>query len=252
MADDIPQGFQEENLTKKERREVRKQEKQERRDEDAKKRARNRLLMWALFAVAAAGVIWLFMQLSKKPDNVTGENLPVDAVSELDHSKGNDQASLVLIEYSDFQCPACGNAYPMVKQLMEEKGNDVHFVYRHFPLKSIHPNAQAAAWAAEAASRQGKFWEMHNMLFDTQDTWSQDRRARDRFVEYAKQLGLNEDQFVRDMDSDDVHNAVENSYQSGIRAQVNATPTFFLNGKKLSPPKTYDDLKKAVEDAKQQ
>lgn len=170
-------------------------------------------------------------------------SVPVPLATEVtasDWMKGNPEASVVLVEYSDFQCPACATYDPVISQLMSEYGDRVLFVYRHFPLKTVHRNAEASAAAAEAAGVQGKFWEMHNMLFANQDAWSALANPSPEFHKYAQALDLNVDQFVADYGSDTARDQVEADYRSGIDAGVDSTPSFFLQGAKIASPKGYD------------
>lgn len=172
----------------------------------------------------------------------------IDAVSAVDHVKGNSNANVVLIEYSDFQCPACGAYYPLVRKLSEDYASDIAFVYRHFPLQQ-HPNAIPAARAAEAASLQGKFWEMHNILFEHQDAWAAETDPSSVFAGYAREIGLNEEQFAKDSTADAGRDHAKDDFQSGLRAGVNATPTFFLNGKRIENPRSYDGFKAILDEA---
>jgi len=119
-------------------------------------------------------------------------------------------------------------------------------VYRHYPLRSIHPNAQAAAEAAEAANKQGKFWEMHDVLFNTQSDWSTLRDPKSKFEEYARSLGLNVDQFKADRDSKETSSKIDADYLSGTQSGVQGTPTFFLDGKLITSPQSYEELKALV------
>ncbi|OGF63404.1 hypothetical protein A2926_03960 [Candidatus Giovannonibacteria bacterium RIFCSPLOWO2_01_FULL_44_40] len=169
----------------------------------------------------------------------------LDAVSEQDWWKGNKNAQIVLIEYSDFQCPACAIYYPLVNKLSEELGDKISFVYRHFPLKQ-HQNAEPAAWAAEAAGRQGKFWEMHDLIFENQKIWSDQKNAEELFIKYAEALSLDMAKFKEDVGSKEINEKVESDYQSGLRAGVDSTPTFFLNGKRIQNSQNYEEFKNAV------
>jgi protein-disulfide isomerase len=175
--------------------------------------------------------------------------LAVDAVAASDQTKGNSESKVLLVEYSDFQCPACGRYYPLLKQLNQELGDQIQFVYRHFPLKQTHKNAEPAAFAAEAAGKQGKFWEMHDLIFEGQKDWSEKRNAKETFAEYAQSLNLDMERFKTDVESKEIKNKVRNDYSSGIKAGVNSTPTLFLNGKKLQNPRGYEELKQLVEEA---
>jgi protein-disulfide isomerase len=155
--------------------------------------------------------------------------------------KGNQNSDIKLVEYSDFQCPACAVYYPVAKQLMQEFGDKIAFEYRHLPLKQ-HRNAEPAALAAEAAGMQGKFWEMHNLLFERQNEWSDQQNAGETFIKYAQAFNLDINKFKSDTDSSELKKKVRDSYENGISAGVNATPTFFLNGKKIATPRSYEEF----------
>ncbi len=163
------------------------------------------------------------------------------------HVKGNIESAIKIVEYSDLQCPACGVYYPIMKQLVEEFGNDISFEYRHFPLRSIHPNAEPAALATEAAGLQGKFWEMHDILFERQQEWS-NKKGDNIFTSYAKEIGIDITKFESDMSfNEDIKNKVESDYQSGLALKVNSTPSFFLNGVKMQNPRSYEEFKSVIQ-----
>jgi len=164
-------------------------------------------------------------------------------VSEKDHQAGNLQASVTLVEYGDYQCPYCGRAYPLIKRLLKEKGNMVHFVFRNFPLQEIHPMALSAALATEAAGYQDKFWEMHDMIFEHQNELS-----NHSLLDFAERLGLEINKFSHDWQSETTIAKVEMDFESGIRSGVNGTPGFFINGDKLNTyDETYESLLQAIE-----
>ncbi|MDP2656628.1 MAG: thioredoxin domain-containing protein, partial [bacterium] len=131
--------------------------------------------------------------------------------------------------------------------LTGEFGDKIGFTYRHFPLTTLHKNSMQATWVAEAAGAQGKFWEMHDKLLDMQKDWENEANPTDKFISYAQDLGLNIDTFKVDMESSLLHSKVQAQTDSGNRAGVNATPTLFLNGKKLELPRSYQDLKNIVQ-----
>lgn len=164
-----------------------------------------------------------------------------------DNTKGKTDAKVVMIEYSDFQCPACALYYPVVKKLETEYADNLLIIYRHFPLKGRHANAEIAAKAAEASGKQGKFFDMHDLLFERQESWSKERDPKDLFVSYAQELGLNVEQFKTDLDSEDAKNQVDADYRDGIKGGVNATPTFFVNGEIVVNPNGYEGLKAAID-----
>ena len=149
-----------------------------------------------------------------------------------DQQTGNIKAKVILVEYGDFQCPHCGHAHPLLKKLLNEMGSDIHFVFRHFPLSEVHPAAMMAALAAEAAGKQNRFWDMHDMIFENQENLQ-----GDIIVDFAENLGLNLQQFAADWKSHAIIEKVEADFESGIRSGVNGTPSFFVNGSKLE---TYD------------
>jgi len=147
--------------------------------------------------------------------------LPISA--DRDHIQGPVDAPLTLLEYGDYQCPFCGAAYPIVREVQAQLG--VRFVFRNFPITTSHPRAEQAAEAAEAAGAQGKFWEMHDTLYENQD-----RLGDDDLHGYAEQLGLDVGRFDADL-AEHVHAArVREDFMSGVRSGVNGTPTFYVNG----------------------
>jgi len=148
---------------------------------------------------------------------------------------------VVLEEYGDYQCPPCGILHPVLKQIEHEYGDQVRFVFRHFPLTKIHKNAMMAAQAAEAAANQGKFKQMHDRLYGTQNGWKDLPDARPVFIGYARELGLNLEQFTRDMDSTAVQQRIASDMQKGSGAGVSGTPTVFIDGQMLRYESTTPD-----------
>ena len=153
-----------------------------------------------------------------------------------DQVYGKADSKVVLIEYGDFQCPGCAAAHPQVKAAMEEYKDRVAFVFRNFPLTNIHPNARAASAAAEAAGLQGKYWEMHNRLFEAQADWETltGEQRTNLFTSYASELSLDQDRFKTDLASTNVNTKISFDQALGKKVGVDSTPTFFLNGEKLS------------------
>jgi len=199
-----------------------------------------------LVLVLGVGVVYLGSK-TKRP---TGDLAAGMSVNASDHVKSSSTASTVLIEYSDFQCPACGSFYPILKELAARHETEMLFVYRHFPLTQIHKHAKPAAQAAEAAALQGKFWEMHNLIFDNQSAWSSLPAARETFIGYAKDLGLDLAKFQADMDSEAVSAKVDGDFRGGVDAGINSTPSFFLNGKRIQNPRSLDEFEKLISTAK--
>jgi protein-disulfide isomerase len=158
-------------------------------------------------------------------------------VNETDYLYGPSNAPVELVEYGDYQCPHCGRAYPLVKNLLQQLGDSVKFVFRNFPLAKIHPQARMAAIAAEAAGLQHKYWEMHDIIFENQK-----RLHVTALLEYAAAIGLNREQFTADLERPDLAAKVDNHFYSGMRSGVSATPTFFINGEKYTGSWENDDL----------
>ncbi len=142
-----------------------------------------------------------------------------------DHVDGPRDAPIQLLEYGDYECPYCGRAYPEVEQVRRALAGRLLFAYRHFPLAQIHPRATLAAEAAEAAGAQGRFWEMHGVLFENQNALEPSD-----LVAYADGMGLDLDRFTDDLDNHRFLERVRRDFMSGVRSGVNGTPTFFING----------------------
>lgn len=236
------------NLTKKEIYDLNKNRDEEKRSRVDKTKRVRRALMWGGFAVVIVLGVFGLSKLAVRPTDDGGQQaLILDAVSASDWVKGNNQAKAVLIEYGDFQCPACKAYHPLVDKLLKDHNDILQFAYRHFPLPQ-HQNAKPAANAAEAAGKQGKFWEMYDLVYQNQDKWSSDRNAEDTFLQYAESLGLNLDQFKNDRDSQAIKDEVENDYDSGKTNNINSTPTFYLNGKKIQP-RSYEEFETLIKEA---
>jgi protein-disulfide isomerase len=142
-----------------------------------------------------------------------------------DHSAGPSDAPITLVEYGDYQCPHCGRAYPIIKELRKRLGKRLRFVFRNFPLTQIHPNAEHAAEAAEAAAAQDQFWPIHDRLFERQFALDDEY-----LVEYAADLGLDAKRVANELAEGAYRGRVRDDFMSGVRSGVNGTPTFFING----------------------
>jgi protein-disulfide isomerase len=166
------------------------------------------------------------------------------AVFEDDHRSGRDDAPVTLVEYGDYECPHCGRAHPIVQQVRKRMGPRLRFVFRNFPLAEAHPHAVHAAEAAEAAAVQGKFWEMHDLLFERQDALGDSDLVR-----YANELALDAGRLQEELASG-VHEArVRKDFRSGVRSGVNGTPTFFINGARYDGSWDRDSLLEVLERA---
>jgi protein-disulfide isomerase len=162
-------------------------------------------------------------------------------VTKKDHIQGSLDAPFILVEYGDYQCPFCGRAYPVVKQVQEAMGNKLCFVFRNFPLKEAHPFALMAAQAAEAAALQKKFWEMHDLIYENQKLLSPDLLA-----ELADQLKLDLVKFKSDFRSTAVMKKIEDDFINGVRSGVNGTPSFFINSVRYDGEPTFEEIMEAL------
>jgi protein-disulfide isomerase len=191
---------------------------------------------WIVLTVVVVILIGLFVATGNKNDTVTFTGDAKQIQSD-DHVRNGKDKKVTLIEYADFQCPSCGSYYPLLKQLEEKYSEQVSFVFRHFPIISIHPNAFAAARAAEAASNQGKFFEMHDKLFETQSAWGEvSTNQQSLFEGYAEELGLDMVKFKADYASEAVANRINRDVASAKQFSISGTPTFIINGEKIVNP----------------
>jgi protein-disulfide isomerase len=166
------------------------------------------------------------------------------AVGDRDHIRGPVTAPVTLVEYGDYECPHCGQAYPIVKRLQDRLGPRLRFVFRNFPLRETHPHAEHAAEAAEAAGAQGGFWQMHDRLFERQ--FALDDAD---LVEYARDLGLDAERVRRELAEGAYESRVREDFRGGVRSGVNGTPTFFINGTRHDAAWDGDTLLAALERA---
>ena len=181
----------------------------------------------------------------------TQANLPTPEVTinERDHVRGTVGGKVTLVEFGDLQCPACAAYEPIVRQVIADNAGTLQFVFKHVPLTQIHQNALLSAKASEAAALQGKFWEMHDILYDKQTEWSGSLNARDMFVGYATTLGLDAEKFSTDLNNASIEEKIIAEYKEGVSLGVQGTPTFFLDGKKLDNPGSVDAFNKLIKEA---
>jgi len=165
------------------------------------------------------------------------ETLPATPVAGRDHIQGPVNAAITLVEYGDYECPYCGEAYSIVKEIQERLGDQLCFVFRNFPLRNMHPHAERAAEAAEAAGAQGKFWEMHDALFENQDALDDEDIA-----ELASELGLDDKKLMDDVEKGANAARIQEDFRSGTRGGVNGTPSFFINGVRFDGDWEGDEL----------
>lgn len=183
----------------------------------------------------------------EKQQTIENANTPQNLTGDSAFTRGKKGAKVTIVEFADFQCPACAIVSPTVKQIVSEYGDGIYYIFQHFPL-IIHQNAIIAAKVAEAAGEQGKFWEMQDKLFENQSQWSQSASPMNIFAVYGENLGLNIEQFKKSMESDKFLEKINTDRNYGNSLGVNSTPTFFINGKKLNGVPTYLDFKQIIEE----
>lgn len=194
------------------------------------------LLVVTLFATVAmiVGVAVLFSR-SATPEIITDQ---AKLLGDTKNVKGPDAPVVTVVEFSDLQCPACRATQPLVTELRTKYADKVKVVFRHFPLTQIHPYATVAGLATEAAAEQGKFWEMHDLLFERQDEWAElesEAKVREQLIKYAQEIQIDKDRFVATIDSDVAKKRVAQDLADGTALNIQATPTFFVNGQKTAP-----------------
>lgn len=204
-----------------------------------------KIVYWVSGILLFIGLYFLFTFGNVKID----PPFEIGKIHPLDHIKGNASSSVVVMEYSDFECPACRAYYPIVRQMVEEFGTKISFVYRHFPLSGVHPNAEFAARAAEAAGKQNKFWQMHDLLFEKQNEWSTNGNPSKFFEDYASLIGLDIEMFKTDMKSKEIKGFVSAQRVHALRSGLSGTPTFFINGQKIENPKSIEEFRNLIKKA---
>lgn len=170
-------------------------------------------------------------------------------ITEQDHVRGTVGGKVTLVEFGDLQCPACAAYEPIVREVIAANAGTLQFVFKHFPLTQIHQNALLAAKASEAAGLQGRFWEMHDMMYDKQGEWSGNLNARDIFIGYATALGLDVAKFTEDLNNDSIQEKILAEYKEGSALGVRGTPTFFINGKMIENPGSLEAFNQLIKDA---
>lgn len=177
-------------------------------------------------------------------------NTITDIDTTIGHKLGPDTAKVKIVEFGDFQCPACAAAAEAFEQAQKQNAEDVQIIFRHFPISEIHKNAKQASMAAEAAANQNKFWEMYQRLFQAQDSWAGLTDPTNIFVSYAQELGLDEGKFKDDLSSSATKEIVERDNDYGISAGVSQTPTFYINGKKVTGSVTVEQWQQYIDEAR--
>jgi len=204
-------------------------------------------LIGGVLVLAIVAGLWFMRSAQQTP---TGSVAAGSPGANPPQAKGRADAPVTIEEFGDYQCPPCGALYPELEKIKADYGDRVRLVFRHYPLARIHPNALAAAHAAEAAGLQGKFWEMHDQLYRGQKTWERSGDATQAFAAYARGLGLDAERFARDMNGDGVDTRIVADHERAKSLGVDSTPVIFVNGRKLPfSSQTGKDLRAAIKDA---
>lgn len=214
-----------------------------------------RILLWSTLIVVLLLTVFVMIRLADNEpvssvNNITSntgsnEISSILKVKEGDWTKGNPDADVVIIKYSDFQCPACRYFAAFDDQFSKELGEEVLFVYRHFPLRGFQYSRLAATYA-EAAGRQGQFWNMHNLIYINQQLWAGEN-AESIFRQFAETLNLNMEKLDRDLQDPSIDDRIQSDYDSGRKIGVNAVPALFINGKRIQNPNSPEAYRKLIE-----
>src|SRR6266850_1986796 len=204
------------------------------------------LIIAIVLLVSVIGGV-VFLRSRQIPDSA-GNPQPASEVPPETAKKVPADTVVTLEEFGDYQCPPCGELHPTLKKLKAEFGPNLNFIFRNYPLSEIHKNALLAAQAAEAARVQNRFWEMHDLLYESQKVWSDDVNPKPIFIKFARDLGLDTDRFVRDQESGEVKLRIEADRETGAKLGVNGTPSVFINGRRLRDTATTPDgVRKGIE-----
>ena len=201
----------------------------------------SRLSFLIIFGLMFLGILWLGGVFSKNIDEPGNDNQNIEGIYE--------PGKAYLTEFSDFQCPACRSYYPIVEQLRQEFRDKLFFEYKYFGVGSIKKNADISSRAVEAAKLQGKFEEMMKIVFEKQSDWANSNSAKEILVSYATSLGMDGKKISEDMDSDVVRKRVNDDFNQAGKLGLTGTPSFFVNGKKISGPANYDEFKIVIQQA---
>lgn len=196
-----------------------------------------------IVVILAFGVFLMSSSNSQTRPTVADQNLLIKDTS---HQTASASTKVTVVEFGDYQCPACAQAHPIVKKILNDYQGKINFVSRNFPLPQ-HKNGLVAAEAAEAAGNQDKFWEMHNKLYETQDSWAELDNPVETFVQYAKDLNLDSVKFKQDITANKYSDIISSDKADGVALGVNATPTFFINGEKVASVLTYQEFKNKID-----
>lgn len=244
-------------MSKKELKELRKLEEMRRSSMEKKANMTKWIAIGGISTIFLGFFLFLVISLRGNNPNLTDSNS--NTVVELSNSGEFRVAAastvpkegrpVILTEFADIQCPACKQYHPIIKSVLDLYPDTVVLNFKHFPISSIHKNALPSALASEAAGKQGKFFEMLDVLYERQEAWSNLSNPKSLFTEYATELGLNLDQFNKDMEDNELAQKIEAQRTEGINAGVNSTPSFFINGVKIQNPSDISGFQAAIDAA---
>lgn len=204
--------------------------------------------IWITIIVVLIGGMWLLINaVNNSPSPSTLPAIKIPDVSDKDFIKGDPNAKVTLIEYADYQCPACKTYFSLLTQFASDFDKDVRIVYRFFPLINTHQNSMISSQVAYAAWLQGKFWEMSKILYENQDNWGNSSKASEIFTGYASKLGLDLTKFESDTNKDSTKNFITNAFDQAVALGITSTPSFFLNGSYIQAPTNYEAFKKLIQ-----
>lgn len=206
-------------------------------------------LLGAIFVITTLIIGGGVVLTTRGPAQMLAENTMSQDLLASDnaHVITQPQAKVLVIEFGDYQCPACKAYAPQMESLIQSYNGTVSFMYRHFPLP-FHKNSRLAASAAEAAANQGKFWEMHTLLYQRQDEWSILNNPKEQLVAYAQELGLDKERFITDLESPAVKQKVETDAQASQIIGLQSTPSFFVNGRPIRNLRSVDNIKRVMDE----
>jgi len=210
-----------------------------------------RTLFWICFVAVLGLILWGLIVAMNKESGTPGSNLGTPMpITAADHVRGPENAPVTLIEYADYQCPACGSFNSVIERVIANSSTTLRFVTRHFPLVQ-HRNAVIASQAAEAAGKQSKYWDMAALLYDNQTAWENlsNNEATKLFKGYAERLTIKVDQYETDFNSAEIKAKIDGDRADGRKIGVSGTPTFFVNGVSIANPSNYDAFKKIIDTA---
>lgn len=193
------------------------------------------------------GGSWLFSKNGSpnSPDNKKANSQVLNR--EESNKIATDSAKITIVEFGDYQCPACANVQPTVEKILTGYQDKINFVFRHFPLPQ-HQFAQISAQVAESAGRQQKYWEMHHLLYNNQSEWTQSKKPMQFFLKYAEEIGLDNKLFTKDVEDNSIKNKIQQDTADAYKLKINSTPTFFINDQKLTVAPTYENFKQKIEE----